>query len=504
MLGRLVEQPGAELSRLIELSKDEGRELEAWSHGPVRNWSAGSVTELFAEQVRLRPEAMACRDGKRSLSYAELDRCSDAVARKLASLGVVAGERVALYLPRGVDLVAALLGVWKACGVYVPVDPAYPASYAGRIVADVEPRVIVAGSAAMAAGLTAEGAALLALDELWTELAQGPAWKPWVQGTEVDTEDLAYIAYTSGSTGEPKGVPVEHGQLLNCLRNLWAEQPFALDEMVVQKTGTGFVVSIKEMLSGLLVGVPQFIASDLLVRDTPAFARALAEHRVTRLNLVPSQLAVLLDHAEHLGGLRRVVTAGEPLLERVRGRFASLLPGVDLYNNYGTTELNDITYCYAAGPGAPHGSSLPGVEPGPTVAMGRPIANLKLHVLDDGQAPVPAGVAGELYVEGVAVGRHGYWRRPELTLERWIERPFGEGNTRLFRTGDRVRYRADGQLEYLGRTDFQIKIRGQKVDPLQIEQTLAAHPDIAKAAVMGWNSGEQEALLAAYYVPRKA
>jgi amino acid adenylation domain-containing protein len=502
VLGRLVAHPGAELSRLIELTDDEVRELEAWSHGPVRSWSPGSVTELFAEQVRLHPEATACRDGKRSLSFAELNRYSDAVARVLARLGVVAGERVALYLPRGVGLVAALLGVWKARGVYVPVDPAYPPSYAGRIVADVEPRVIVAGSATSAAGLAVEGADLLELGALWAEPAHGPVWEPWVQGAEAVAEDLAYIAYTSGSTGEPKGVPVEHGQLLSCLRNLWDVQPFAPDEMVVQKTGTGFVVSVKEMLAGLLVGVPQFIASDLLVRDTPAFARALAEHRVTRLNVVPSQLAVLLDHAEHLGGLRRVVTAGEPLSERVRGRFASLLLGVELYNNYGTTELNDITYCYAAGPGASHGSALPRVEPGPTVAMGRPIANLKLHVLDERQALVPAGVAGELYVEGIAVGRNGYWRRPELTRERWIERPFGEGNTRLFRTGDRVCYRADGQLEYLGRTDFQIKIRGQKVDPLQIEQTLAAHPGIAKAAVMGWNSGEQEALLAAYYVPR--
>jgi thioesterase domain-containing protein len=272
---------------------------------------------------------------------------------------------------------------------------------------------------------------------------------------------------------------------------------------VAQKTGINFVVHLKEMLAGLLVGVPQWIAPDAVVRDTPVFARAIAKHGITRLNLVPSHLDGLLEHAENLRGLRYVVTAGEALPEALRARFARLLPSTELFNNYGSTEMNDITYFHAAGPSAPsqHESI------GDTVPIGKPIQNLRLHIFDDDGHPLPFGVAGELYVEGAAVGPKGYWGRPELTGERWVRNRAG---ALLFRTGDVVRLDRQSSrsqdhaldLRYMGRSDFQVKLRGQKVDPLQVEQALRTHPQLEEAAVQGWYSGQPQALLAAYYTVR--
>ena len=283
--------------------------------------------------------------------------------------------------------------------------------------------------------------------------------------------DIAYIAYTSGSTGEPKGVVIEHRQVLNCLQALWTRTPFAPDEIVGQKTSMSFVPSIKEMLSGLLVGIPQAILPDIVVKDAPAFAQAVHDYRITRLNLVPSHLAVLLDYADRLKSVRHVTTAGEPLNRRVYERFAQCMPWAQLHNNYGCSELNDISYA--------SGSALAGTTA--TVVSGRPIANTRVHVLDDALMPVAVGAVGKLYVEGASVGP-GYWRRPDLTAERYVEHPNG---TRMMRTGDIGRWLPDGQLLHLGREDFQIKVRGQRVELPAVEHALAAHPAITAAAATG-------------------
>jgi amino acid adenylation domain-containing protein len=483
LLGCLIAAPHASLSELIEPSIEERAQLAVWNE-TSRHFADVSLTEMFAYQVGTRPEAIACRDGEQALSYAELDRRSDILARALLGQGVGAGGRVAVYLPRSAEFLTALLAVFKARGVYVPIDPSYPAAYVQRILSDARPAIVLAGSS-VDAGNFVSGATVLPVDG--TLFAQ--KYEPLEEGSAAKPEDLAYIAYTSGSTGEPKGVCVEHGQLLNCLQSLWAQMPFATDEVVAQKTSSIFVVSIKEMLSGLLVGVPQVIVPDLVVRDIPAFAAALQRFRVTRLYLVPSHLAALLDHAELLTSLRSVITAGEPLSQSLRRRFEQVLAGVRLYNNYGCTELNDITYCE---PGDQE-------SPGTLVPLGRPISNTRLYVLDEMHRVMPLGVVGELYVEGAAVGR-GYWNQPALSAERFIASPFGASGKKLFRTGDMVRRLADGRLEYLGREDFQVKIRGQRIDLLQVEQTLGEHPEVARCAVMGHNSGTATAQLVAYYV----
>jgi amino acid adenylation domain-containing protein len=494
LLSRLVTEPHSSIAELLEPSAEECREREAALCGPKSAWGKESVIELFVRQVAQRSKAVACRHMGQAWTYEQVDQRSDVVARLLERHGVAPGERVALCLPRGADLLSSVLGLWKKGAVYVPVDPHYPADWIARILAEVTPRmVIVASVEDWKLGHETGNTLIVALDEpAYVEKSgKAPEW------CEPGQEDVAYISYTSGSTGQPKGAMVHHGQLLNCLHSLWDAQPFAPDEVVAQKTPTGFVVHLKELFAGLLAGVEQWVAPDELVRDTPMFALALAQHRVTRLNLVPTQLEALLDHAEHLGTLRRVVTAGEPLPESVRARFADLLPTAHLHNNYGCTELNDITYYHAAGPGII-------AEVASAVPLGTPIANTRLHLLDDDLQRVPPEVVGELWVEGASVGTQGYYNQPELTAERWSPNPFDGGQTRIFRTGDlaQLSRMPDGslRLQYGGRADFQVKLRGQKVDPFGVEQVLLEHPRLLRAAVRGWDSGTTDALLAAYYV----
>ncbi|TKC90315.1 amino acid adenylation domain-containing protein [Trinickia terrae] len=479
ILARLVESPHLPLAALRAATPAEARFIER-THGPAREYDATGIAGLFARAAARHPDALACRFEKESATYRELDRRADRIAHALRSRGIGPGMRVAIHHPRSIDFLAALLASFKLNSVYVPVDPAYPAAYVARMLTDAQPAIVVTTPAL--AAVLAHPAAQLLLD---TDLAPGdPA--PFA-AEAAQPADLAYIAYTSGSTGEPKGVMVEHRQVLNCLHALWERTPYAADEVVGQKTSMSFVPSIKEMLSGLLAGVPQVIFPDLVVKDAPAFARAVRAHRVTRLNLVPSHLAALLDYADHLGSLRHVTTAGEPLSRRLAERFTAALPGVQLHNNYGCSELNDISYA--------SGSELSGTAA--VMPAGRPIANCRVHLLDDALMPVPVGAVGTIYVEGASVGP-GYWNRPELSAERFVRQP---GGARMLRTGDLGRWLPDGQLLHLGREDFQIKVRGQRVELPAVELALASHPDIAAAAAIG-RDDEGSAQLVGFYVPR--
>jgi amino acid adenylation domain-containing protein len=484
LLSRLIEAPQRPLWRLVEPTPEELGKLERWND-TVHGFEQTSVTELFAHQVERNREGLACVDGEQELSYGELDRRSDNLARELRKQGVKPGVRVVLYLSRSAEFLTALIAVWKAGGVYVGVDRSYPEAYAQRMIEDAAPAIVLVESGFVPGFAIGQGKVMVLEERVLKQECE-----PLEQRAALGLDEVAYIAYTSGSTGQPKGVCVEHRQLLNCLQALWKQIPFEADEVVAQKTATTFVVSLRELLSGLLAGIPQVIISDLVVRDLEAFAAELERRRVTRLNLVPSQLGALLEYAEQLRGLRHVVTAGEPLSQSLRERFEQLLPQARLYNDYGCTELHVITY------------SMPGEQDNENgfVPLGRPISNQRLHVLDEQQRPVAVGVAGELYVEGDAVGGHGYWNQPALTAERFVPNPFGASGTRLFRTGDLVRRRRDGQMQYVGRKDFQIKIRGQRVELAQVEQALRQHPGIERCAVMGQGAGGEQACLAAYYV----
>ncbi|WP_186067218.1 amino acid adenylation domain-containing protein [Burkholderia gladioli] len=486
LLVRMADAPETSLAALREPTPAE-QALVARSNDTRRAYPGASVNALFARQLAERPDAPACVFEGEVASYAELDRLAGRVARALHRRGIGAGTRIALHYPRSTGFVAAILAAFRLGAAYVPIDPGYPAAYVRRTLDDAMPAAIVT-TAALAPSFEAGGAPVLRLDvEADLESGEFDA-QPTFEAAATQPDDLAYIAYTSGSTGQPKGVMVEHRQLMNCLHALWERTPYAADEVVAQKTSMSFVPSIKEMLSGLLAGVPQVILPDAVVKDAPAFAAALQAHGVTRLNLVPSHLAVLLEHAGQLGALRHVTTAGEPLSRRLARRFAATLPRARLHNNYGCSELNDISY----GEGAEL-AALHAVAP-----AGRPIANCRVHLLDERLAPVPVGAVGMLHVEGDPVGP-GYWNRPDLTAERFVRHP--ATGAWLLRTGDLGLWLADGQLLHLGREDFQIKVRGQRVELPAVELELASHPQLAAAAAIGRELGG-ELQLVAYYVPR--
>ncbi|MGG1948160.1 amino acid adenylation domain-containing protein [Trinickia sp. NRRL B-1857] len=482
LLARLAESPDARLSTLTQLTPAEHRFLEC-ARGPSREYEGAGIVELFARQVARRPDAPACWfEGERT-TYAQLDRRADAIAHTLHRRGIGPGARVALHLPRSGDFLASILACFKLNCAYVPIDPAYPPAYTGRMLDDAQPSLVVTTpDVAASHGQTAVPSLVLEAQRSACDTApfdMRPARR----------SDIAYIAYTSGSTGEPKGVVVEHRQVLNCLHALWERTPYDADEIVGQKTSMSFVPSVKEMLSGLLAGIPQVILPDIVVKDAPAFAQAILDRHITRLNLVPSHLAVLLDYADKLTSLRHVTTAGEPLSRLLRERFARCLPWARLHNNYGCSELNDITYASECASASAGNAAV--------IEAGRPIANTRVQLLDDSLNPVAVGAVGKIFVEGASVGP-GYWRRPELTAERFVEQ--GDG-IRMMGTGDLGRWLPDGQLLHLGREDFQIKVRGQRVELPAIEHALGIHSEVAAAAATGREIDGVTRLIA-FCVPR--
>ena len=388
-----------------------------------------------------------------------------------------------------------MLGIFKAGGVYVPLDPHYPPAYVQHILENAQPQVVITQQALAHQNLACySGSASPVWLELET-LADQPTNNP---PHVVRPEHLAYVMYTSGSTGQPDGAMVPHRQILNWLQALWERMPFAPGDMVAQKTVAAFSISVKELLAGLLRGIPQVLILEEIVKDANAFIAVLERWQVTRLNIVPSHLQALLtalgESTSALAALKHCIISGEPWTQSLRSQVRDKLPWVTFWNAYGCTELNDTTYCVA--PEQDGGNVF--------VPIGRPILNTRLYVLDELLRPVPVGVAGELCVDSIGLAR-GYCRQPTLTAERFIANPFSrQPGARLYRTGDIVRYLGNGTLDYLGRADFEVKIRGHRIDVRQVEKVLGEHPEVAHCVVAAWKNRAQAQTqqLVAYHTPR--
>ncbi|MEO8178159.1 MAG: amino acid adenylation domain-containing protein [Deltaproteobacteria bacterium] len=465
--------------RVLELpllrDSDVQKLVEQFNRAPLTRAPRWSFVERFDAQVERAPGAVACWDEHGAWSYLEVAQRANQVAHALEARGITPGDLVAVCLERSAELLATLLGIWKAGAAYVPLDPTYPKVYLEQILDDARPSAVACGAAHQAL-LELDDSRCMKLEHVWGTESKHPDTPPKLHA---GPEALAYVMYTSGSTGKPKGVRVPHRQLDNWLSALEARLPFEAGEVVAQKTTFVFAVAVKELFAGLLNGCPQVFIDNDTVRDTTAFVAALAHHHVSRLNLGPSHLASVIEHLQSSGrrlpALKICITAGEPLPKALVLAFREVFPSARLLNNYGCTELNDVCYYDT--------SSFDGQRD--FVPIGTSIANTKVYVLDRQGRLVPEGVPGELHVASVSLPE-GYHGLDTLTRERFSLNPFGaEPSDRLYNTGDVVRYLPDGTLDFIGRWDFQVKVRGFRVDVRQVEQVLGDFEGIRTRAVVG-------------------
>ncbi|MFF2790683.1 amino acid adenylation domain-containing protein [Streptomyces sp. NPDC058049] len=475
----LAEAPDRDCTAADLLPAAEHRRYAAWNRTDADYPQPHVLTRLIDAQRDRTPDAPAVRFEGAELTYRALDTEAERLCAALRERGAGPGTFVGLLLERSLTLPVVLLAVLKSGAAYVPLDPEHPAPRVRSLLAESGIGLVVT-EGAWAERLDGCGVTVVRPDEAATAAA-GPARAP-------EPSDPAYMIFTSGSTGKPKGVVVSHRAIAN--RLLWMQDEYGLTpgERVLHKTPYTFDVSVWELFWPLLTGATLVLARPGGQRDPDYLAGLIHDEGISTVHFVPSMLSVFLDDpsaAARSGGLTRVVCSGEALPYEVQRRFFERLPGVGLHNLYGPTEAAvDVTYWQCRPDG------------GDTVPIGRPIANMRTHVLDRRLAEVPLGVTGELFLEGVGLA-DGYHGRPELTAERFIEHTGPDGVTRrLYRTGDLARHRPDGALEYAGRTDHQLKIRGFRVEPGEIEAVLAEHPGVRDCAVLP--RGER---LVGYFVP---
>ncbi len=387
-------------------------------------------------------------------------------------------------------MVVGLLGILKTGAAYVPLDPSHPPDRMAFILEDAKPALVVTQQKLLAT-LPLQRITVLIVDADQSAIGSEGSGN---LSEQVQPGDPAYVIYTSGSSGRPKGVEGTHRGAINRFWWMWERYPFELGEVCCQKTNLGFVDSIWEIFGPLLAGVPSVILPPETVLDPEELLQSLGRHGVTRMVLVPSLLRALLDHAPDLGQrvpkLKLWSCSGEVLSGELARRFRAACPNGKLLNIYGSSEVAaDVTWHEV------------GEEDTATVPIGRPISNSQVYLLDRQMNPVPVGVRGEIYVGGDGLAA-GYWNRPELTAERFVANPIAaEQSARLYRTGDLGRWRANGEIEYLGRVDSEVKLRGMRIELGEIEAVLMTHALVGEAAVeLAEESGQ--ARLLAYLVPR--
>jgi amino acid adenylation domain-containing protein len=442
------------------------------------------LPELVARQAARTPSAPAVIDGRGQVSYAALETRANRLAHLLRGAGAGPETPVGVCLPRSPDLVVALLGVWKAGAVYVPMDPDHPPERLRWVLSDTGAGLVVT-ERAVCEPLSHVDTRLLCLDSLGEQLDACPATAP---DTRLTADSAAYVIYTSGSTGRPKGVVVSHAGIAN--RVMWTVDRHELGatDRVLQKTTLSFDAAGWEIFAPLVSGGAVVLAPAGADRDPGALLQAVARHGVTVLQVVPSLLRLLVDEPgwDSCGSLRLLFSAGEPLHAELCQRLWQRTQ-VQVWNTYGPTECAIDVTAQRVDPAQPSGP----------VPIGRPIANMRALALDPDGEPVPVGVSGELCVGGVGVAR-GYLKLPGLTAERFVPDPYGPPGSRMYRTGDRVRWRGDGTLEYLARLDDQVKVNGVRVEPGEVESALSAHPQVRAAVVTAFTGVDGVSRLAAY------
>ncbi|MGP3963942.1 amino acid adenylation domain-containing protein [Nonomuraea sp. 3N208] len=475
LLRHAAEDPDVRLADLDVMPAAESRRmLVEWNDTAVAYPAGATLPGLFAEQVRARPDACAVTFEGRSLTYAELDAAAERLARRVRQAGAGRGELVAVHLRRSDLLLVCLLAVHKAGAAYLPLDPDHPAERLAMIVADARPRLLLCETA-VPVGLPGP---VLLVDE---EPGSGPV--PEEPMRPPSPGEIAYVIYTSGSTGRPKGVEVDHRNLANLLLAMRDRLGAGSGDTWLALTSPAFDISALELYLPLIVGGRVVVAPHGAVRRPEALARLVAEQGVTHVQATPSVWRLLLP-----GGLAGVtaLTGGEALPPRLAEELCARCDRV--INVYGPTETT--IWSTFGEPG----------EPGVPITIGRPLANTRIYLLDASMRPVPPGVVGELCIGGAGVAR-GYRGRPGRTAEQFVPDPYGPPGARLYRTGDQARYRADGEIEFLGREDGQVKLLGHRVELGEIETRLLEHPQVGETAVIVRGGETDDLRLIAYVVP---
>ncbi|MBX8605651.1 amino acid adenylation domain-containing protein [Pseudomonas cichorii] len=451
-------------------ASEKNRMLKQWNATEISQPTVAALHHLFEQQVEQTPDAIAVSFEGQHLSYQALNESANQLAHYLISQGTRPDDLIAICMERSIEMVVSLLGVLKAGGAYVPIDPHYPDERIAYMLADAEP-VMTLTQRRLLDRAALQRVDSLCLDEHATSLVHLPKTNPqrWI-----DSACLAYCIYTSGSTGTPKGSLNSHQAIIN--RILWMQDTYSLDatDRVLQKTPFSFDVSVWEFFWPLSFGARMLLARPEGHKD-PSYLEALIEREgVTTAHFVPSMLSAYMafTQASHTRTLRRVFSSGEALSTSVQNEFFKRYPTTQLYNLYGPTEAAiDVTHWHCQADDIRH-----------AVPIGRPVANTRTYILDDTLQPVPVGVTGNLYLAGVQLSR-GYLKRAGLTAERFIPDLHGTPGSRMYMTGDTARYRPDGEIEYLGRSDQQIKLRGFRIELGEIEMQLCVHPQVSQAVV---------------------
>jgi amino acid adenylation domain-containing protein len=504
LLAAVAVDPGARLSVLPVLSAAQRRQLlSGWNDTARPVPQVAGAHQLVLARAAGQPAVTAVRCGQESLSYRDLAARAGRLARFLRGLGVGPETVVGLYLPRGVDAVVAALGVWLAGGAYLPLDPDYPVDRLMFMLTDSRASVVL-GTGDLLDDLPAGRARTVALDDpaVTTALAQPPTTAPPDPGTHPDR--LAYVIYTSGSTGTPKGVQITHRGVLNLIEAQSGAFGIEPAQPVLQFASTSFDAAVSETWVSLATGATLIVATTQDRNDPHRLTTLIRRHQVQVATLPPSLLALLTP--TDLTTLTTLISAGEELPTALARTWAAQHR---LLNAYGPTETSVCATIATIQPVEP---VEPATSTAPVLPIGTPIANTRVYVLDANLRPVPVGVSGDLFIAGLALAR-GYRNRPALTAHHFIADPFTTPPTnqvtdpptnapgaRMYRTGDRARWRPDGQLEFLGRTDRQVKIRGIRIETGEIETALTTHPAIRTAVVTTDGQGPERRLLA-YLVP---
>ena len=487
ILEAVVEDREQRIGSIDVLGKEERRRiLEEWND-TGRVVPQATLMELFEAQAERSGGAVAVVYEEEEISYRELNERANQVGHYLRELGVGPEVRVGLCVERSAEMVVGLLGILKAGGVYVPLDPEYPVERLRYMLEDAQASVVVTQDHLLER-LTGSGAQVFCIDSEWSKAGRQSRENPAVR---VGVENAVYVIYTSGSTGRPKGVVVCHRATVNHMKWMQSSYQITVEDRVLQKTPFGFDASVWEFFWPLLEGGQLVMGRTSLDRDPERLLEIVESKGISILQVVPALLSHLTQ--QRLGrtkrtSLRKLFVGGEVLSIGLAEETPARL-GVEVTNLYGPTEATIDATSWECKRGV--GSS--------SIPIGAPIANMKVYVLDRDLEPVPVGVGGELYIAGAGLAR-GYLNRPGLTAERFVADPYGEAGSRMYRTGDLAKWRADGNLEYLGRVDEQVKIRGFRIELGEIEAAIMRHPEVREARVIVREDVEGEKRLVGYVV----